>query len=365
MAHVFRIVRGLAAALVLIVCLGLAAALFWRSAAQARNERAARIASPVGIAEAGYIRVGGHDHWVTIRGEDRRNPVLLILDGGPGYATSPFAPSPWERNFTVVHWDQPGAARTFARAGRKVDARLTEDDFADFGVALTEYARRRLGQEKVGILATSWGTLIGLRMIRERPDLFYAYVGAGQVVDGGRGEAIGYRQVMAKARRLDDGQAVKALQRIGPPPFASQEELSVQRTLATQYETGAPSGWRIARSLLTAPGYTILDVRNWFDGFLTSTRTFYEMRRARAAVKLGVDFHVPVFIFQGVEDDFTPHDLAREYFNQIRAPQKLFVSVPGAGHFAASSHLPELRELLLERVRPLGLLQKRAERAET
>lgn len=354
MSRTLLIARWSAAGLAILLGLALAAALLWRAEAQARNTAAARITAANGIAEAGYVEIGGLAQWVTIRGRDRANPILLVLDGGPGYATSPFAPSPLERDFTVVRWDQPGAGRTFARAGRRVDPRLTEDDFARFGIEVAEHARRRLGQPKVGLLATSWGTLIGLRMVRARPDLFYAYVGAGQVVDGRRAEDLAYRRVLAKAAARNDRDALRKLRRIGPPPFASQDELSVQRLIAMGYEAGAPDSWSIARAVLTAPGYSLADARNWIDGFLTSTRTFYEMRRGRDAPALGFAFDVPIFIFQGDQDDFTPHALAAEYFDRVRAPRKAFVSVAGAGHFAIASHAPQLRRLLLDEVRPLA-----------
>ena len=354
MSRILRIARWSAAGLALLVTLTIAAAFLWRADAQARNAAAARIASPNGIDEAGYVELNGVAQWVTLRGQDRANPILLVLDGGPGYATSPFAPSPLERDFTVVRWDQPGAGRTFGRAGRKVDPRLSEDDFARYGIQVAEHARRRLGQRKVALLATSWGTIIGLRMVRARPDLFYAYVGAGQVADGRRGEDLGYRQVLARAMARRDERALRELRRIGAPPFDSQAELSVQRTIAMTYEAGAPTGWAIARDVLGAPGYSLSDARNWFDGFRTSTRTFYEMRRNRDAQALGLDFQTPVFIFQGDQDDFTPHALAAEYFDRVRAPRKGFVSVAGAGHFAVASHAPQLLRLLLDEVRPLA-----------
>ena len=45
---------------------------------RARNARDYAIATPNGIDEARYVEVGGIEQWITIRGEDRNNPVLLL-----------------------------------------------------------------------------------------------------------------------------------------------------------------------------------------------------------------------------------------------------------------------------------------------
>jgi hypothetical protein len=61
-----------------------------------------------------FVKIGGIYQWVTIRGQDRENPVMLIMHGGPGVATSPLAlyTLGWERDFTLVQWDQRGAGKT-------------------------------------------------------------------------------------------------------------------------------------------------------------------------------------------------------------------------------------------------------------
>jgi hypothetical protein len=42
------------------------------------------------VEESGYFPIGGIDQWVTLRGSNARNPVLLLLHGGPGDVQSPF-----------------------------------------------------------------------------------------------------------------------------------------------------------------------------------------------------------------------------------------------------------------------------------
>lgn len=70
-----------------------------------RNAKEHAIDSAKGFDEASYVSIGGIEQWVTIRGEDRGNPVLLFLHGGPGDVTNPWSFAifaPWEAHFTVV-----------------------------------------------------------------------------------------------------------------------------------------------------------------------------------------------------------------------------------------------------------------------
>jgi proline iminopeptidase len=49
--------------------------------------------------------------------QDRKNPILLLLHGGPGSPEMPYDwtfQTPWGDFFTVVEWKQRGAGKTYA-----------------------------------------------------------------------------------------------------------------------------------------------------------------------------------------------------------------------------------------------------------
>jgi dipeptidyl aminopeptidase/acylaminoacyl peptidase len=82
------------------------------STLRARNAQQFKISSEKGIDEATFVTIGGIEQWITIRGWNRDNPVLLFLHGGPGDVTNPWTFAlfaSWEKHFTVVQWDQRGA----------------------------------------------------------------------------------------------------------------------------------------------------------------------------------------------------------------------------------------------------------------
>src|SRR5215475_1280094 len=175
---------------------------------------------PDGINEHGYVRIGGVDQWVQIRGADRANPVLLVLHAH-GISMVPLTPlyRSWEQHFTVVQWDRRTVGRTRSAGHRAGRADWSFERFIADGVELVEHLRQRLGQDQVILVAHSQGTVIGAGMVRRRPNLFRAYVGLGQMVDMPRNEAMAYDAVLRDARARGKTTVVDGLVALGRPPY--------------------------------------------------------------------------------------------------------------------------------------------------
>ncbi len=195
-----------------------------------RNADQYSIHSAKGIDEASFVPIGGIEQWVKIRGEDRANPVLF-LHGGPGDVTSCWSFAlfaPWEEHFTVVQWDQKGAGRTLEKTGPAIAPTLTVNRMAQDGIELAEYLRKHLGKDKIILVAPSFGSLLGLQMVRARPDLLYAYVGTGEVADEPKNYAVAYDALLKKAGAVGNQRAIDELTKVGPPPYSSYAGYSVQ-----------------------------------------------------------------------------------------------------------------------------------------
>jgi proline iminopeptidase len=67
-------------------------------------------------------------------------------------------------------------------------------------------------------LGHSWGSVLGLWLAHQHPDLIYAYVGVGQVINTGQNEVVGYQKTLEEGQKLHNEQAVKALESIAPYP---------------------------------------------------------------------------------------------------------------------------------------------------
>jgi pimeloyl-ACP methyl ester carboxylesterase len=328
---------------------------------RARNAEQFTIRSPRGIDEAGFVSIGGIEQWVTIRGQDRANPVLLFLHGGPGEVTScwTFALfAPWEEHFTVVQWDQRGAGRTLRKNGPAIASSLSVDRMTQDGVELAEYLRKHLGEDKIILVAHSFGSLLGLQMVRTRPDLFYAYVGTGQVADETKNYAAAYDALLKKARAVGNQRAIDDLTKVGPPPYSSGEGYAVQRNWSNAFE-GADEFLPGTLGLtLVAPGCSVQDINDSTAGQALSADRLVPQTKSSGPKDLGLKFSIPIFFFQGAEDFTTPTVLARDYLEAIQAPRKEFVAMDGAGHFAVFMHSDPFLKELVTRVRPLAVARQ-------
>jgi pimeloyl-ACP methyl ester carboxylesterase len=356
MQTMLRWIGRLGLGLVLLLALTAAGLLGWRTLRQHETARAERIMTPDGIQEAGFVRIGGVDQWVQIRGEHRSNPVLLFVHGGPGFAMSPLTPvfRGWEKDFTVVQWDQRDAGRTFSRNGRQP---LSMDQVARDGLEVTDYARRRLGQPKIIVLGHSWGSAIALDMIHRRPELFSAYVGTGQMVDKAAQETDSYAMVLARARAAGDRVAVGELEHVGPPPYKTLDQLLVQRKWLGAYDTPSERDLFkvMAPLLIFAPGESLKAAYDYNAAPRIAQAAAYDENARFDARPFGLTYGVPMFVFEGDQDVMTPFGPTRLWFDQIQAPQKAFVLLKGGGHDAVLTMPQAFLTELTTRVRPVAM----------
>jgi pimeloyl-ACP methyl ester carboxylesterase len=323
---------------------------------RARNARDYAIATPNGIDEARYVAIGGIEQWITIRGEDRTNPVLLFLHGGPGDATNPWAYAvfrSWLKRFTVVQWDQRGAGRTLGKNGPSLGPTITIERMVSDGIELTELLRNSLKQNKVILVGHSWGSTLGVFMAKARPDLFHVFVGTGQVVDPARNYAVAYDEVLKAAETLGEQRAIRELRDVGPPPWSDRRGYAVQRKWANLFEHADAFLGSTLGLALTAPGYSPRDVHDWLDGQGLSATHLVPRTNALDAKTLGGEFAVPIVVIQGAEDFTTPTSLARSFVSSIRAPHKAFVPIEGGGHFAVFMKSDAFLNALVAQVLPL------------
>lgn len=347
---------------VLVVTL-VAAGIIYRSWILRQREKQLIVHDASGIDEAVFVAVRGTHQWVTIRGRNRSNPVVMMIHGGPGVSNGAFATDllPYEADFTVVQWDQPGAAKSFLRAGRKIDSGLTIAGVTQDGIGVAEFLKGHLHTNKIILLGWSWGSIIGVEMVRKRPDLFAAYIGAGQIVNEQLGEAISYTRVLAKAHAQGDQRAVRELE-AGPPPYTKQADLGTQRKWSSIYAGDSTPIVEITRLALLAPRYSLGDGWGYLSGVIASQNHFIGLNMEGEFMKVDLTagnmvFALPIFVIHGTEDGWTPADLSRAFVAKLTAPEKAFIPLEGAGHSALVRNASAFLKAMNSRVRPIAVPQ--------
>ncbi len=333
-------------------------ALGFRAWRQHQNSIAYTITTPDGIQEAQFIRVGGIDQWISIRGEDRANPVLLFLHGGPGNSILPLEPTfrVWEKHFTMVQWDQRGAGRTYGRNG--VDEQpMTVARFVQDGIEVAEYLRERLHKRSIVLLGHSWGTEIGTQMVVARPDLYSAYVGTGQVVSIAEKETYIYDDTLRRLRAAGDEKGIRALEEIGTPPYRTNHDLEIQRHWSERYDIPAERDLRrhFTPMVAFAPDFSLRDIYNLLYASAWTAQELFSDEEQFDVRECCMTFQVPVFVFNGGHDTITPSELVQPWFDALQAPSKQIVVMKDAGHSAVLTDPEAFLELLLRYVRPIAL----------
>ena len=297
--------------------------------------------APTRIEDARFVSLGGIDQWITIRGDDVRRPILLLLHGGPGDVQSPFvsAYGPYERAFVLVQWDQRGAGKTFAKY-RDGTPDLTLDRVASDGIELAGYLRQRFKGNSIIVLGHSWGSVIGTSMVSARPDLFAAYVGTGQVASWAESAAAQFEFLKLKAKETGHVAMAATLDSIGTlDPTNAAQYFAATRPLRNFMPDSDKAWFSRMRSLMTdSLGMTDDDRAAVEGGMRFSGRTLLPTQMQERLSTSALRFELPYFVIQGQHDWFTPTAPAKSYFEKVVAPKKRLVVLEGAGHFALVTH---------------------------
>jgi pimeloyl-ACP methyl ester carboxylesterase len=323
-----------------------------------------RLSTPEAVDITRVLPLGGVPQLVSIRGRNRNNPVLLFVHGGPG---TPLMPTAWmwqrpvEEFFTVVHYDQRGAGRSFQLSDPgEVRATMRPAQYARDAVELVEWLRGELAVDRVVIAGHSWGSVVATQAVLERPDLFSAYLGVGQVVDIRAGERDSYAWVCAEARRRADLRAIEELDAIAPYP--GEDGLDLQKLIVEREWVERYGGFAAGRA--DCDYFTYGEVA--FPGFSDEDRASTEAGNAlHAEVVLPqladvsfadvADFPVPIIQFVGRHDQMAPAGQVTRWMAGLTAPIKV------VEWFEDSAHMPMYEEpghfftALLDHVHPIAL----------
>lgn len=289
------------------------------------------------------LLINDSEQAIMINGDDRDNPLLLFLHGGPGTPQIGYArkyQNKLEKHFTVVNWDQRGAGLSYSKD--IPGSSMTLDQLTADTIHLTERLCKQFGRQKVYIAGYSWGSVLALRVLQKRSDLYYGYIGISQVVNIQKEEAEAYRQLTAWSRERKHRLLQKTLDFIGAPPWNGQLQRSLF-LLCIEMKGGGfthnPIGalkaggrmlfgepYGVRGSFLAARGQMFSLKHLWED------LIFFDAGESVSSIE------IPCCFMSGKFDLTVPGTTSYEYYQMVEAPYKEW------HWFENSAHSPHLEE---------------------
>ncbi len=341
---------------------------FSRATATSIIANARKITGANGVEESLQIPVGGTQQWISVRGRDRRNPILLLIHGGPASPDMPMSwwfANGWEDFFTVVQWDQRGSGKSYrANDPATIGPTLSLERITADAAEVVQYLRTRYTKDRIFVLGHSWGSVVGLKLARHHPQWLYAYVGAGQIISGAENERVGYELTLQQARQRGNAQAVSELLAIAPYP-GTGASLSLEKL-------GTERKWSVAFGGLTQ-GRT--DLRYYFDlAELSPEYSDADLDAIDSGSHLSLlplwaevmrfdmmnvtRWRCPIILFAGRYDTTTPSQVAAAWFKRVHAPAKKLVWFENSAHMMMFEEPGEFLLHLVRDVRPLAPPQR-------
>jgi pimeloyl-ACP methyl ester carboxylesterase len=303
-----------------------------------------KIEASNGISSLEEITLGDFKQWIFMRGTDQNNPVLLFLHGGPGepamgISSSRKSDAELIRHFTVVHWDQRGAGKSY-NTDIPVNS-MTYDRLVEDCNELIDFLLNRFNTRKVFIVAHSSGTLIGIKTAYRYPEKIHAYVGVAQIINDYEHERISYEYVVEEAEKSGNVKDQIAIKAIGPPPYETPKKMFEKAKYIVRYGGMMLdfSLWKmigIVLPYLTSPEYSLSEgirtIRGRGRNFTTNA-LWKEITKVNFTKEID-SIKVPIYFLEGKYDMITPTILVEEFYNNLDAEKgKRLVIFENSGHW--------------------------------
>jgi pimeloyl-ACP methyl ester carboxylesterase len=236
-----------------------------------------------------------------------------------------------ESDFVVVTWDQRGSGKSYAALDPldtiNVHGMLTDT------IELTNLLRAEFDESRIYLVGNSWGTTLGTIVAQQEPELFYAYVGTGQMVSQRETDRMFYEDTLAWTRATGDTALFAKLEALGPPPYADIRDY--EYALSHEHDWNGYAELDLDKEMpgnLFVPENSWLDRLNAFRGFLDTFAALYPQLQEidfRADVP---SLDVPVYLVVGAHEARGRAMLAEEWFGMPDAPAKTRIEFAHSGH---------------------------------
>ncbi|WP_458121146.1 alpha/beta fold hydrolase [Paenibacillus sp. Z6-24] len=286
------------------------------------------------------VQINGTDHEIMIRGNNRDNPVIINVHGGPGASEIPYAEQVQdllESQFTIVNYDQRASGKSYHFF--EDYSNLSSDLLVNDLLAVTDYAASQLGKQKVILIGHSYGTYIAAQAAYRAPGKYEAYIGIGQMGDSAQSERDSLNYVLDQARLAGNTEDVQQLQHVSTA--IRQGKAFTPRSYVAKYGGATrlienPDGDLLA--MLYSEEYNALDLLRYYKGIIGSQGVLINEVFLHPLPRLVPKLELPVYFVMGKYDYMTSAKSAESYLKQLDAKHKELII------YDQSAHYPQFEE---------------------
>ncbi|HEX3194962.1 MAG TPA: alpha/beta hydrolase [Streptosporangiaceae bacterium] len=295
------------------------------------------------------VQLGGITQWIRVRGADATNPVLLLMQQGPGLPIINDARRlesllGLEKAFTVIYWDQRGTGLSSPSLRKNLNRfEISVTRMVDDTVTLLELLRDRFGG-KTFVAGFSFGATFAAYAAVQRPELVAALVAASMDIDVPAAENNAYAFAVDGARQRGKRRAIRQLEAIGPPPHTTVKQFTTRARWVANFGGVATNAnfssmlRELVLSLVRSPDYSVADVIRTLRGMGASEAALLPQLATTDLVRTMPRLEVPLVMAQGRLDQVAPGEAAQRFHDSLIAPSKQLV------WFESSAHTPHLEE---------------------
>ena len=301
--------------------------------------------------------LGGYPQKVSIEGKRKDLPVVITLHGGPG-TPIPFCtgarglfPQFTDRAI-MVYWDQLGCGIN----NQPLDDSLRISDFVDMTADLIREVKTLFPQNRLYLLATSWGSVLSAKVLEKAPKV------DGVLVSGQITHHLFFNSHVMDAlnkSRIPQGK-LEAVRQIEPQMICN-EDMQLISSCVRKYTDGYQNRqgrslsfrdmMKMMGGLMKSPDYKLNDVKalvlNAYTGRLGLWPELLRLDLRQALKSVTVPYHM----LQGDTDIVATTAYVQELVESAGNPNLRCTVLPNTGHLPGPDAMDAMLAAMEEMIR--------------
>ncbi|MFT5168021.1 MAG: proline iminopeptidase [Saprospiraceae bacterium] len=296
-----------------------------------------------------FLDLGGELQYVEIIGSSNKNPILLFIHGGPAWPQTPqlrHYNSEIANKYTLVIWEQRGAGNSYKKNPNPKN--LTLEQIVKDGHQLTTWLKEKYNQEKVYLAGYSWGSLIGINLVKDYPKDYDAYIGVAQIINMNKGIQITQNWLKEQAINANDKLALEKLDSLKNLSYYEDDldRFFNQWSLLNKYNGATFNKESEKETEKAMSNYEDYKDYDWFKVWEYSAKKMQDDMFG-ANIESIEEIEIPVFLLQGRHDWNIPSKLAEEWFKKLKSPKKKLYWFEKSGHGPLEEEAKKFNRVLM------------------